>query len=57
MVRKEKKFFKIASLCYTLVYSVLIFFLMAMTYASLKLKSETILAVRQDWMKQPYANF
>jgi len=50
MSRDWKKFFKIASLCYTLLYTVAIFFLMAITYANLKIGSETILTVREDWL-------
>lgn len=54
MGRDYKRFFKLASLCYTLFYTVVIFFLMAITYASLKIGSETILTVREDWLQMPF---
>lgn len=56
-MRKEKKFFKIASLCFTLIAAIIIFFLMAMTYATLKNGTETLLAVREDWTGAPYVDF
>ena len=56
-MRKEKKFFKVASLCFTLVAAIIIFFLMAMTYATLKTGTETLLAVREDWLMSTYVDF
>lgn len=47
--RKDKKFFFYASICYTLLYSIVIMGIMVMTYAKLKANSEVLLEVKQDW--------
>jgi len=49
MSKEKKRYCKLASLCYSTFYCLFIGFIMTVSYASLKNKSEMIMQTMQDW--------